>query len=460
MSEVRSFERFQGVRVKNTVKELIMQKRRNHRVHQHPEGECTALIALLQGQKRTADCMITDFPAKRLCTSKGMQIVSPPNISTIDADILDLGYESMKSEISPEETSPDPFSFVGCQSLYPQNQLPHAVGNSYIPQAFTPQLSPNSICPLAQFAEGEPMSFFQWQIQQEEKKLASFTPEMLTSQDDDGDTFLHIAVAQGRRAVAFVLADKMAKIGMLDMKEHNGQSALQLSVAANQHLIVQDLLSLGAQINTADRWGRSPLHVCAEKGHILTLQTIQRAMKGKGQKLNVEEFNYDGLTPLHTAVLSHNAVVHELSCMATHQSPGATELVQRRKLLGECVSMLLLMGSSCATKDRKSGRTSLHMASEEANVELLRVFLDQQGSLSSVNAKAFSGNTALHIASAIHGRLAQVDAVKLLMRKGGDPSAMNLEKEQPAQLVSKGPIGDQVRRILKGKGYHARSSAK
>ncbi|KAJ8004021.1 hypothetical protein DPEC_G00154470 [Dallia pectoralis] len=436
MSEVRSFGGFQGVRVKNTVKELIMRKRRIYKDDQQSEGECPALIALLQGQ------IGTDGP-KEMLTS------SPSKIRKLD---FDPGYESM-------ETSPEPF-FPDCQPNYPQIQLPHATGNLSIPQAFTPELYPNSFWPLASFAEGEPMSFFQWQIQQEEEKLATFTPQMLTSQDDDGDTFLHIAVAQGRRAVAYVLARKMASIAMLDMKEHNGQTALQLSVAANQHLIVQDLLSLGAQINTADRWGRSPLHVCAEKGLNLTLQTIRRAVNDKGQKLDMDEFNYDGLTALHTAVLSHNAVLRDLSSITNLESPEATELMQRRKLLGECVNMLLLMGSSCATKDRKSGRTSLHMASEEANVELLRILLDQPDSLTTVNAKAFNGNSALHLVSAVHGRLAQVDAVKMLMRKGADPSAINLEKEQPSQLVPKGLHGDQVRRILKGKGHHARASPK
>ncbi|CDR00531.1 unnamed protein product, partial [Oncorhynchus mykiss] len=84
------------------------------------------------------------------------------------------------------------------------------------------------------------------------------------------------------------------------------------------------------------------------------------------------------------------------------------------------------------------------MASQEANVELLRIFLDQPDSLSIVNVKAFSGNTALHFASSVHGRLTQVDAVKLLMRRGADPSSKNLENEQPAQLVAEGPVGDQV----------------
>ncbi|XP_045062280.1 NF-kappa-B inhibitor zeta [Coregonus clupeaformis] len=465
MSEVRSFGRFQGVRVKNTVKELIMQKRlSNQNVQQHSEGEYTELTFLLQGHKRTADfSLITDSPTKRLATAKAIQTLSPPEGSTLDIDFMDLGYESMKSDTSSQETIPDPFSLIDCQSLYPQNHLPHAphaMGNSYVSQPFIAPLTPRGVWPLAQFAEGEPMTFFQWQIQQEEEKLSGLNPQMLTSQDSDGDTFLHIAVAQGRRALAFVLASKMANVGMLDMKEHNGQSALQLSVAANQHLIVQDLLAQGAQINTADCWGRSPLHVCAEKGHALTLQTIRRALKGKGQELNVEEVNYDGLTPLQTAVLSHNAVVQELGRMAaTPQSPGVVELMQRRKLLRECVNTLLLMGASCATKDHKSGRTSLHMASQEANVELLRIFLDQPDSLSIVNVKAFSGNTALHFASSVHGRVTQVDAVKLLMRRGADPSYKNLENEQPAQLVPEGPVGDQVLRILKGKGYQAQSAA-
>ncbi|XP_031669448.1 NF-kappa-B inhibitor zeta isoform X1 [Oncorhynchus kisutch] len=462
MSEVRSFGRFQGVRVKNTVKELIMQKRlSNQNVQQHSEGEYTELTSLLQGHKRTGDfSLITDSPAKRLATAKAILSLSPPEGRTLDIDFMELGYESMKSETSPQETLPDPFSLFDYQSLYPQTHMPQAMGNSYVPQPFIAPLTPKGVWPLAQFAEGEPTSFFQWQIRQEEEKLAGLTPEMLTSQDNDGDTFLHIAVAQGRRALAYVLASKMATVGMLDMKEHNGQSALQLSVAANQHLIVQDLLAQGAQINTTDCWGRSPLHVCAEKGHALTLQTIQRALKGKGQELSVEEVNYDGLTPLQTAVRSHNAVVQELGRMAaTPQSPGEVELMQRRKLLRQCVNTLLLMGASCATKDHKSGRTSLHMASQEANVELLRIFLDQPASLSIVNVKAFSGNTALHFASSVHGRLTQVDAVKLLMRRGADPSSKNLENEQPAQLVAEGPVGDQVRRILKGKGYQVRSAA-
>lgn len=49
------------------------------------------------------------------------------------------------------------------------------------------------------------------------------------------------------------------------------------------------------------------------------------------------------------------------------------------------------------------------------------------------------------MASALQGRLTQPDAVRLLLRRGADPSTKNLEHEQPVQLVPDGPLGDQVR---------------
>ncbi|RVE75253.1 hypothetical protein OJAV_G00015080 [Oryzias javanicus] len=186
----------------------------------------------------------------------------------------------------------------------------------------TPPMTPN---PVEQYPVSPPeivcapttheevrMTLFHWQIQQEAKKIEMMPAELLNKQDSDGDTYLHIAVAQGRRALAYVLAAKMAGFGTLDIKEHNGQTALQVAAVSNQHLLLQDLLTHGAQINTTDMWGRSPLHVCAEKGHYQSLESIYKTLKGSGQTFDVEKTNYDGLTPLHVAVLSHNAVVKEI----------------------------------------------------------------------------------------------------------------------------------------------------
>nr|XP_023414827.1 NF-kappa-B inhibitor zeta isoform X1 [Loxodonta africana] len=288
-------------------------------------------------------------------------------------------------------------------------------------------------------------SFFQWQVEQEESKLANISQDQFLSKDADGDTFLHIAVAQGRRALSYVLARKMNALHMLDIKEHNGQSAFQVAVAANQHLIVQDLVNLGAQVNTTDCWGRTPLHVCAEKGHSQVLQAIQKGAVRSNQFVDLEATNYEGLTPLHCAVLAHNAVVHELQRNQQPHSPEVQELLLKNKSLVDTIKCLIQMGAAVEAKDRKSGRTALHLAAEEANLELIRLFLELPSCLSFVNAKAYNGNTALHVAASLQYRLTQLDAVRLLMRKGADPSTRNLENEQPVHLVPDGPVGEQVR---------------
>ncbi|XP_066562373.1 NF-kappa-B inhibitor zeta isoform X2 [Amia ocellicauda] len=399
-----------------------------------PQTSNLAHNAPVQNVNLPQDPELPQYPSSEMCSiSSHSQCYLPP-LPQLQAPFY-MPNQVASPEAQQTCDNPTRFSFLPFPPLKPQAS-----------SAQRPPLLPQAI----QGSGG--MSFFQWQIEQEERRLASLSQDRFVARDSDGDTFLHIAVAQGRRALSYVLARKMAAINMLDVKEHNGQSALQVSVAANQHLIVQDLLNLGAQINTADCWGRTPLHVCAEKGYSLTLKAIQRAVQANGKHLDLEAINFDGMTALHTAVLSHNAVVQELHRAQQPRSPHVQDLLQKRKLLGECVSTLLHMGASFKAKDRKSGHTVLHMAAEEANVELLRLFLDQPDSLSVVNDKTYNGNTALHIASALQNRMAQVDAVRLLMRKGGDPSAKNLENEQPAQLTPEGPVGEQVRRILKGKG--------
>uniref|UniRef100_A0A667XSD8 Uncharacterized protein n=1 Tax=Myripristis murdjan TaxID=586833 RepID=A0A667XSD8_9TELE len=326
--------------------------------------------------------------------------------------------------VKPEIDFSEPSLYLPINPSFHNNFLPSPENGHVTPEYIqTPALQRD-----APNVNGK-LTFFHWQINQEANRMAGTDPEVLNMQDEDGDTILHIAVAQGKRALAYVLAAKMAINGSLDIKEHNNQTALQVAAATNQHLIVQDLLAHGAQINTRDSWGRSPLHVCAEKGHLLSLQVIT---------ISISVINVTcpclGLTPLQAAVLSHNNIVKEVRCL---ENPCSGHLV------------LIPSFSVLFPQDLKSGRTSLHMASEEANIELLHFFLDQPLALALVNT--FNGNTALHIVSSLQNHEAQVDAVKLLLRRGANPSAKNIENEQPAHLVPEGPTGEKVQHILRGK---------
>uniref|UniRef100_A0A673UBU6 NF-kappa-B inhibitor zeta n=1 Tax=Suricata suricatta TaxID=37032 RepID=A0A673UBU6_SURSU len=484
---------FQGVRVKNSVKELLLHIR-SHK--QKASGQAvddfktqsvnreqfTELKNTLSySGKRKGPDSLSDGPACKRPALLHTQFLTPPQTPTPAESMEDAHHSESKQDSSADllqniiniknECSPISLNTVqnspGVQQqndahLQNFNMMPHGACEAMVgheagstPLGTSLPFQNIIVNPMNTTQLGK--SFFQWQVEQEESKLANISQDQFLSKDADGDTFLHIAVAQGRRALSYVLARKMNALHMLDIKEHNGQSAFQVAVAANQHLIVQDLVNLGAQVNTTDCWGRTPLHVCAEKGHSQVLQAIQKGAVKSNQFLDLEATNYDGLTPLHCAVVAHNAVVHELQRNQQPHSPEAQELLLKNKSLVDTIKCLIQMGAAVEAKDRKSGRTALHLAAEEANLELIRLFLELPSCLSFVNAKAYNGNTALHVAASLQYRVTQLDAVRLLMRKGADPSTRNLENEQPVHLVPDGPVGEQIRRILKGKSIQQRA---
>uniref|UniRef100_A0A7N5PA45 NF-kappa-B inhibitor zeta n=1 Tax=Ailuropoda melanoleuca TaxID=9646 RepID=A0A7N5PA45_AILME len=484
---------FQGVRVKNSVKELLLHIR-SHK--QKASGQAVDEFktqsanreqftelknTVTYSGKRKGPDSLSDGPACKRPALLHTQFLTPPQTPT-PAESMEDGHHSEPRQDSgadllqniiniKNECSPVSLNTVqNSPSVQQQNDSHLQNFNMMPPSACEAMVAHDAgSAPLSTSLPfpniiGNPVtttqlgkSFFQWQVEQEESKLANISQDQFLSKDADGDTFLHIAVAQGRRALSYVLARKMNALHMLDIKEHNGQSAFQVAVAANQHLIVQDLVNLGAQVNTTDCWGRTPLHVCAEKGHSQVLQAIQKGAVKSNQFLDLEATNYDGLTPLHCAVVAHNAVVHELQRNQQPHSPEVQELLLKNKSLVDTIKCLIQMGAAVEAKDRKSGRTALHLAAEEANLELIRLFLELPSCLSFVNAKAYNGNTALHVAASLQYRVTQLDAVRLLMRKGADPSTRNLENEQPVHLVPDGPVGEQIRRILKGKSIQQRA---
>lgn len=55
------------------------------------------------------------------------------------------------------------------------------------------------------------------------------------------------------------------------------------------------------------------------------------------------------------------------------------------------------------------------------------------------------GNTALHMAAALHCHRNQKEIIQLLLDHGADPSIRNLDNDQPIHMAPPGKAGDQVR---------------
>uniref|UniRef100_A0A8C5KK13 NF-kappa-B inhibitor delta n=2 Tax=Jaculus jaculus TaxID=51337 RepID=A0A8C5KK13_JACJA len=269
--------------------------------------------------------------------------------------------------------------------------------------------------------------------------ILALGPQQLLAQDEEGDTLLHLFVAQGLRWAAYAAAEVLQMYQHLDIREHKGKTPLLVAAAANQPLIVEDLLNLGAEPNATDHQGRSVLHMAATYG----LPEVLSAVFKSGVQVDLEARDFEGLTPLHTAVLALGAPMSPPSLCPQMLSAQARDRLA-------CVHMLLHMGADHTSQEIKSNKTVLHLAVQAANPTLVQLLLEPpRGDLRAfVNMKAH-GNTALHMAAALPPGPSQEAIVRYLLAAGADPTLRNLENEQPIHLLRPGPGLEGLRQLLK-----------
>ncbi|XP_060937775.1 B-cell lymphoma 3 protein homolog [Limanda limanda] len=235
---------------------------------------------------------------------------------------------------------------------------------------------------------------------------------LATHQDEDGDTALHIAVVQGELAIVCTLIHLLlwARRG-LDVYNNLRQTPLHLAVITQQAEIVDVLLKAGADPTALDRNGQTALHLCCEYNQRECLSVV---LSRASSPVCLEIRNYEGLSPLHLAVLR-----------------GHRDLAR----------MLLDAGSDINAMDIKSGQSPLMHAVENNNADMVH-FLIENGC--DVNGQSYSGNTALHGAC---GR-GQVDTVRLLLKSGADSSLKNYHNDTAVMVARNKKIAD----VLRGRG--------
>uniref|UniRef100_A0A8C3SEV4 NFKB inhibitor delta n=1 Tax=Chelydra serpentina TaxID=8475 RepID=A0A8C3SEV4_CHESE len=253
-------------------------------------------------------------------------------------------------------------------------------------------------------------------------EIQSMDPARLLHQDEDGDTILHLLAARGLRHFAQAAAEAFKECGRLEIKEHKGKTPLLVAATANQAELVRDLLVLGADVDAADHKGQTLLHLAATYG----FPNVLMAVLASGVQVEVEARNFEGRTHLAEGLWG----------------------VRERDLVPPDPALTTL--PSLPSQDIKSSKTVLHLAVQDGNLQLVQFFLQLPGPRQFINMKAH-GNTALHMAAALPGHSCQESLVRLLLSRGADPSARNLENEQPAHLLPPGPGGDQLRLLLKSR---------
>ncbi|OAD62405.1 NF-kappa-B inhibitor cactus, partial [Eufriesea mexicana] len=228
-----------------------------------------------------------------------------------------------------------------------------------------------------------------------EKQLNEEPWQLYYTQDDDGDTQLHIAIVQGFLEAAFSLIRMAPHLCLLNILNDDGQSPLHLAVLTRQPRIVRRLILAGANPALRNFRGNTALHLACATGDLASakaltdpLTPVERNYLLPGKKIpalpqNLEQRNYDGEMCLHIAA-----------------SSGQVELVR----------LLLRLGADLEAREALAGKTALHLAVERGCRSVVAFLL--QECRPCLDTQTYAGITAYQLALCFDSQLAR-ELVKL-----------------------------------------------
>lgn len=205
-------------------------------------------------------------------------------------------------------------------------------------------------------------------------------------QNDDGDTYLHLAIIHEDAEVAAKLI-RVAERSWLDIQNDFGQTALHLAVLVGQSRIVRWLLAAGATPAVRDFEGNTPLHTaCLQRQNECAKQLLTPLSL---TEQDLEQWNFNGKRCVHIAAETKNI---------------------------ELLRFLVSAGADVNSREGKAGLTPLHIATEDGNEPLVNFLLDECPKLR-LEAVTYAGLTAYQLAAMLHKTALQSG----LERRGAEP---------------------------------------
>ncbi|KAL4230518.1 hypothetical protein ACF0H5_010900 [Mactra antiquata] len=214
-----------------------------------------------------------------------------------------------------------------------------------------------------------------------ETKINSPEVEVAYRKDKDGDTLLHLAIIHVQTVLSFNLIDLAPSPKFISMKNYMLQSPLHLAVLLNLPRVVRRLIVAGAEIDSRNKQGNTPLHLACRDGHIEIVRHLLEPVRYQEIKQNKYEIpyqkipqdlftrSYEGLTVLHLAAMNKHLDIVEL-------------------LTEKEINLNLQEG--------KAGRTILHWACNQGDIKLVRLLLRHRSC--NINARAYDGSTPFDLA--------------------------------------------------------------
>ena len=135
------------------------------------------------------------------------------------------------------------------------------------------------------------------------KAMLKDYPDLVFSQDSDGQTPLHLAAWNDQRELAELLLVTKADV---NAKDKFGQTPLHLAADMGHKDVAELLLASQAEVNATDNDGRTPLHMPAAKGY----QEVAALLLASNVEVNAKD--KFGQTPMHYAASNDRRHVVEL----------------------------------------------------------------------------------------------------------------------------------------------------
>lgn len=210
------------------------------------------------------------------------------------------------------------------------------------------------------------------------KNFESATESLI---DDDGDSPLHIVIILKDMHTIMALLGRISSLTWLNLKNKHQQTPLHLAVLTRLTPVVKTLVTLGADVMSRDREGNTSFHLACKNGFEDIVSTLLQTIQCNQTNKDDRRFPFQHLCNSLSALNYHGA-----SCL---------HLAGENGFLG-IVKMLIDNGADCNVKAGKTGRSILHDASFNGNLELVKLLTQTKSC--NINAKAFDGLTPFDLA--------------------------------------------------------------